>query len=164
MKSSCIQFVCVCVRISRTSKRVARRLCLRNPLWDAGLVSQPFYLQLSDTAAKRKERAEPADLTQSRPYLCQQKTRLNFPPESPMTRADITGGYSPCLLPRPYKTHRIRYGGLVGSGGGVATGGGTHSISLWIFFFFFFLHPVNSGNFSPINKGKSVLGMKGGVL
>lgn len=159
MKSSCIRFVCVCMRISRTSKRAARRLCLRNPLWDAGLVSQPFYLQLSDTATKRKERAEPADLTQSRPYLCQQKTRLNFPPESPMTRADITGGYSPCLLPRPYKTHRIRYGG---GGGGYWWWDAQHFAL--DFFFFFFLHPVNSGNFSPINKGKSVLGMKGGVL
>ncbi|KAK9521478.1 hypothetical protein VZT92_021279 [Zoarces viviparus] len=28
-------------------------------------------------------------------YLCKQKTRLNFPPESPRMRADVTGGYFP---------------------------------------------------------------------
>lgn len=50
--------VCVCVCISRTSKPAhGDDAC--EPFWDVGLVSQPFYLQLSDTAANVKTAQSP---------------------------------------------------------------------------------------------------------
>ena len=65
---------------------------------DAGLVSQPLFTT-EQHKHEYKDRAEPLT-TVCRPhsisqYLCKQKTRLNFPPESPRMRADVTGGYFP---------------------------------------------------------------------
>lgn len=150
LESLSILFVCVCAHTfpphqnERTAATPAKAPLGCGPRLPALLFT------IERHSGERKERAEPADLTQSRPYLCQQKTRLNFPPESPMTRADITGGYSPCLLPRPYKTHSIRYGEVgrsvcvcvcVGWRGGGWAGRGVKVAgrTAFCFRFFFFL-------------------------
>lgn len=148
--------MCVCAFPAHQNERTA--MMPANPL-GCGPRLPVLLFTIERHSRERKDRAEPADLTQSRPYLCQQKTRLNFPPESPMMRADITGGYSPCLLLWPYKMRRIRYGAAARwVGGGGCWWWDARDFALD---FFFFLHPVNSGNFK---QRKVRLGMKRGVL
>lgn len=137
----CVSGLCVFVHFLHI-KTSAWRWCLWNPLGCRPRLPALLFT-IERHSRERKDRAEPADLTQSHPYLCQQTTRLNFPPESPMMRADITGGYSPCLLLRPYKMRRIRYGATARWVGG----GRWWWWDAWDFAFDFLLHPVNSGNF-----------------
>lgn len=67
-----------------------------------------------------------------------------------MMRADITGGYSPCLLAWPYKMRRIRYGAAARwVGGGVVVVG--HTGFCFGFFFFFYIQST----VGILNKGKS---------